>query len=382
MTLRETLGRIAKFGTPPNEEAAKFQIIVPVLSDLGWDVYNSQGTSEVRFEHSAGGSRGGGRVDIALMGRQDQCACFVEAKSPGVNLDDHVAQLLGYAFHDGVTVCVLTDGLEWRLYLPREAGKPEARQFARLRLQEDPIEQSADDLEAFLSRDAVRSGKAERDAAKVLKRLQEESDIARRLPEIWRKMLTKPDVDLVELVRTKVYAELRLSPSAEQVASVLSGEEVAPSRPTSSGHGRRRGDRGQGGGEVASSRQAHSGEPAGHAPTPRSPKKVPAKSQKIVGATVLGVYKELSIWRSMWIFVVEQMYDRHEPEFWKVVTQFKGRTRNYISKNNQGMTRPHYIESLGFFVETNLSAESCGTLSRRMLKLFGHSESDLQIHNG
>ena len=356
MTLRETLGRIAKAGTPLNEEAAKLRFIVPVLSDLGWDVYNSQGTDEVRYEHQVGGSKGGGRVDIALIGRQDQCVCFVEAKSPGANLDDHVAQLLGYAFHDGGTVCVLTDGLEWRLYLPREAGKPEARQFARLRLQEDPIEQSADDLEAFLSRDAVRSGKAERDAAKVLKRLQEESDIARRLPEIWRKMLTKPDVDLVELVRTKVYAELRLSPSEEQVAAALSGQEVTPSRPASSD------------------------EPARHVQSVAKSRKTPAEPRKIVGATALGVKKGFTTWRGLLVYLAEEMYERNRYDFLGKASQLKGRKRDYISKDRQSMTAPYQIGQSGIFVETNLSSKDCERLSYKLIELFGYSKSDLQIH--
>lgn len=355
MTLRETLGRIAKAGTPSNEEAAKFQIIVPVLGDLGWDVYNREGTDEVRFEHSAGGSRGGGRVDIALMGRHDQCACFVEAKSPGVNLDDHVAQLLGYAFHDGVTVCALTDGLEWRLYLPREAGPPDKRRFALLHLRDDPVEQSADDLEAFLSRDAVRSGKAERDAAKALKRLQEESDIARRLPEIWSKMLTKPDVDLVELVRTKVYAELRLSPSAEQVAAVLSGQEVTPSRPTSSVEASQPGPSG-----VRDSKQR--------------------VRRKIQSATVFSVYKELRMWKELLVFVAEQIQVRHPQDFFAKASQLRGRMHIYVSRDTRDMKEPREVGVSGIFIETHLSASNMINRSHQLLELFGYSASDLQIH--
>lgn len=355
MTLRETLGRIAKAGTPSNEEAAKFQIIVPVLGDLGWDVYNREGTDEVRFEHSAGGSRGGGRVDIALMGRHDQCACFVEAKSPGVNLDDHVAQLLGYAFHDGVTVCALTDGLEWRLYLPREAGPPDKRRFALLHLRGDPVEQSADDLEAFLSRDAVRSGKAERDAAKALKRLQEESDIARRLPEIWSKMLTKPDVDLVELVRTKVYAELRLSPSEEQVAAVLSGQEVTPSRPTSSVEASQPGPSG-----VRDSKQR--------------------ARRKIQSATVFNVHKELRMWKELLVFVAEQIQVRHPQDFFAKASQLRGRRHIYVSRDTRDMKEPREIGVSGIFIETHLSASNIINRSHQLLELFGYSASDLQVH--
>ena len=355
MTLRETLGRIAKAAVPPNEEAAKFQIIVPVLGDLGWDVHNREGADEVLFEHSAGGSRGGGRVDIALMGKHDQCACFVEAKAPGVNLGDHVAQLLGYAFHDGVTVCALTDGLEWRLYLPREAGPPEKRQFARLRLREDPVEQSADDLEAFLSRDAVRSGKAERDAAKVLRRLQEESDIARRLPEIWRKMLTKPDEELVDLIRSKVYAELRLSPSAEQVAAVLSGRGYP--EPTN---------------------------PVVNPPKPE-PNVKKAVSQKPTGATVFGIYKELRDWTVVLVFVAEQVYNRHEPDFLEKAAQLKGTKYHYVSKDTSTMrkaSRPREIGSSGVFVDVDWPGEDCVRLSHKLLELFGYPISDLQIHKG
>ena len=351
MTLRETLGRIAKAAVPPNEEAAKFQIIVPVLGDLGWDVHNREGADEVLFEHSAGGSRGGGRVDIALMGKHDQCACFVEAKAPSVNLDDHVAQLLGYAFHDGVTVCVLTDGLEWRLYLPREAGKPEARQFARLRLREDPVEQVADDLEAFLSRDAIKSGKAERDAAKVLRRLQEESDIARRLPEIWRKMLAKPDEELVDLIRSKVYAELRLSPSAEQVATVLSGQEVALSRPGTEAKGLK---------------------------TSVKEVKKPRSRRRITGATVLGTHKEMRKWCDLVPFVAEQIYARHKQNFLEMTAHLQGSKRDRVSSNGQSMYRPVEIAS-GIFVESDWGTWA-PEWSIRLLEVFGYSGADLQIH--
>ena len=359
MTLRETLGRIAKASTPPNEEATKLRFILPVLRDLGWDVDNISETGEVRPEHPAGATKGGGRVDIALMGQLDQCVCFVEAKSPGVNLDDHVAQLLNYAFHDGVTVCVLTDGLEWRLYLPREAGPPDKRLFALLRLRDDPVEQSADNLEAFLSRDAVRSGKAERDAAKVLKRLQEESEIARRLPEIWRKMLTKPDEELVDLVRSKVRAELRLSssaPSAEQVTAVLAGRGVAPTRPASGS------------------------EPARPAPSIPETRKQMVMSPKITGATVLEVPERMSSWTRLVIFTAERLLALHPHDFLERTRDFKGSKRDYVSKSTHNMTSPRQIGSSGIFVEAGWSGHiECKRQSRRMLELFGYSDSDLQI---
>ena len=94
------------------------------------DVLNS---NEVEYEYQVSPLKGSGKVDIALMGKGGQCVGLVEAKSPRVNLDDYVMQLFRYdASNESGTVCVLTDGLEWRLYLPREKGSPEERQFARI----------------------------------------------------------------------------------------------------------------------------------------------------------------------------------------------------------------------------------------------------------
>lgn len=53
MTLEETLGRIRRdSGILLNEETTKLQIIVPILSDLGWDVYNRERTDEAGYQIS------------------------------------------------------------------------------------------------------------------------------------------------------------------------------------------------------------------------------------------------------------------------------------------------------------------------------------------
>ena len=118
MSLHETLNKIRSAPVPNNEEAAKFQIIAPVLNSLGWDPFGQ----EVLYEYAVGG-KGGGRVDIALDG-PDHIVGLIEAKAPGQDLSKHVDQVIGYAFHQGVDICVLTTGLEWWLYLPMEKGPP------------------------------------------------------------------------------------------------------------------------------------------------------------------------------------------------------------------------------------------------------------------
>ena len=127
MSLPETLERIRSSPSPNNEESAKFQVIAPILQALGWDPSDGE---KVLFEHSVGGKKGG-RVDIALKNKSRVFA-LIEAKAPGADLSTHVEQVLGYAFHEGVDICVLTTGEEWWLYLPREPGEPLKRRFAVL----------------------------------------------------------------------------------------------------------------------------------------------------------------------------------------------------------------------------------------------------------
>ena len=350
MALRETLNRICKMNTPTNEQATITQIIVPILIDLGWDVYDDSGREEVKPEYWVGGRKEGGKVDIALF-EDNRCVCVVEAKRPGVNLIKPVDQVLRYAYYEGVTFCALTDGLEWRLYLPREDGRPEERQFVRLRLREDPVERIANDLERFLSRSTVVSGEAENDAATTLKQLREKSDIDRRLPEIWYQMLTEPDRELVTWVEKRISDMHGFRLSTEQVAKII----AATTTPSQSNY----------------------------SSNPASPE-VSAKqgSKRQIDYTLFGVSKP---WRSgigMWVDVVEQVYSRHERDFLEKAERLRlspGSRRVLISGNPQSINRYKPTKAPGIYIEYSLTQAECVRLAYQLLKLFEHPPSDLSI---
>ena len=367
MALWERLNRISRMHAPSNEQETITQIISPILEDLGWDVSNDRVSGEVKPEYPVGGGEGG-KADIALM-EGDQCVCVVEAKKPGVKLIGAVDQVLRYAFYEGATFCVLTNGLEWRLYLPLRKGRPEEREFAVLKLKENPIEQSENDLKRFLFREAVLSGDAERDADRELKQLQ----IARELPDIWRRMLSEPDKELVNRIIDRVYDELGLRPLEEQVNEVLA--------------------------RMVSSNRLSSGTE----PVPASLSDEDAgggkKQRRILGVTLFGINKELRSGKDMWIFVVEQVYARHLQgttdiseneamlrerrfDFLEKVKQLRARTRPFISGDYQDVSkyRPVEVGNTGIFVETDLTINQFEKLSRRLLRVFGYAESDLTIH--
>lgn len=184
MSLRETLERIRSNPTPDNEETAKFQILAPILADLSWDPFGQ----EVRWEHPVGGKKTGGKVDIAFQA-EGRIWALIEAKAPGVNLDHHVEQVLGYAFYEGVDICALSDGLQWWLYLPREPGSHQERRFSVLDLAEDPVDQICDDLNTFLGRESLVTGQAVRQAKQVRRALREAAQLEKEMPAIWQRML-------------------------------------------------------------------------------------------------------------------------------------------------------------------------------------------------
>ena len=93
------------------EAATRQGAINPALRALGWDTSNLE---EVDPEFS---DRSGGQVDYSLRANGRDLV-LLEAKRARERLDGHQDQLLGYAFRLGVQLAVLTNGLDWWLYLP------------------------------------------------------------------------------------------------------------------------------------------------------------------------------------------------------------------------------------------------------------------------
>ncbi len=369
MSIRETLSKLRAMPVPTNERATIFQILTPILDSLGWDRFGS----EVLWEYQVGD----GRVGIGLQGPEDVVA-LIEAKAPSQDLRRHVKQVLGYAFHEGVDICVLTTGLEWWLYLPREAGPPEKRRFAILNIVDDSIEQLASDLETFLGKEALLSGQAKTRAKLVLEAQQLAARLNKELPAIWKAMLAEPDDDLIELVRRRTYEEMNLRPDREQVAAVLLGSPVPTVLATES---------------VVPPSEFQPLEPATEpAPRPiptatgasRTGSKqltTPAKGSKPTSMTLWGQRYPLVHWRDVIVRIVEALHQCHGNDFERILT-VRGRKRPYVSRNPDDLLRAAEVPEIGFYVDVNLSAVQVMKRAADLLGHFGHPASDLEVFTG
>ena len=148
----EDIAQKLREGRFPNEQSISQGIVLRILSNLGWEVYD---TNIVWPEYSTGE----GRVDFALCAPPGNPRCFVEVKQPG-KAEDGVKQALEYAFHTGAQFVTLTDGQTWSFYLPAEQGSYEDRRVFKLDLFERTERESAEILQRYLERERLASGEA------------------------------------------------------------------------------------------------------------------------------------------------------------------------------------------------------------------------------
>lgn len=368
MTLPETIRRIASQPASANEETAKFQVIVPILADLGWDVHNSKGVGEVEYERPIGPGRGAkqtGRADIALMkteGRgKGRCLCLIEAKAPSKKLDEHVDQLITYAFREGVDLCVLTNAAEWWLFLPREEGQPIDTRFAQLNLNDSP-EQVAEELELFLERAALYDKSAFMRAGQRLKARKDADYLETVIPEVWREMQSLPDQELVDLLSKRVSAQAGFPPTPVQVAAVLKNQPIPQVEiPLAS--------------REASAKQVTA--------LPEQARKVSVKpvrklSVKPQAFSLTGERVEVSSHADVLAKLTELLYKRHPLDFSKI-TSIRGKNYDYVSRDSAAIRRPKLISDTGWYVDTNLSAHSIRKRCEQFVELFGYAPGDFMI---
>jgi hypothetical protein len=174
-----------------NEENTKNGLIDPVLEALGWNIHDN---AEVDREFRA--RAGGNPVDYAL---KIQCKpkLFIEAKGLGEHLDDPkwTEQVLFYATTAVVDWCVLTNGDEYRFYNATARGKPDEKEFRRVKLSE-PDEDKAVDALAPLSHSDLDG--------RLIEDRWTEYFVDRRVKVALQELLNGPEEGLLKLILRKV----------------------------------------------------------------------------------------------------------------------------------------------------------------------------------
>ena len=143
-----------------DEETTKASAIEPLLNFFGWKT--SRATEVVRQYKVACDKND--KIDYALQ-IDGERRVFIEAKKWVANLDNHVDQLLDYcnaAEKDKPLLAALTNGRQWRLYLPPVKNHPELRRFLTFDIttdKPDKVDEMERNFREFLARDTIKSMK-------------------------------------------------------------------------------------------------------------------------------------------------------------------------------------------------------------------------------
>lgn len=214
LTLIERIRERLAQGAYANEAAISHGIVTPILNALGWD---SADPEQMVPEYSIVQR---GRVDFALFGLGHRPSVFIEVKGVGRAVEGD-RQLFEYAFHQGVPICVLTDGREWSFYLPSGQGSYDDRRVYRLQLDDRQPAECERILTRYLARERIRDGGAFEDAARDYRDAAGRREATAILPRAWAELLAESHELLIDIVSEKAEVLCGYSPAADDVLAFL-----------------------------------------------------------------------------------------------------------------------------------------------------------------
>ena len=361
--LQIAIERIRSTPFPDNERAVEIKVILPLLSALGWDVHGER----VKYQYKVSGtrSREQGVVDIALLGARG-ALCFIEAKNTDERLDNHVAQLLGYAFYEGVVLCALTNGREWWLYLPREGGKPETRKFAQMNLETDTPAALSEQMQLFLAKSNLESGRAEKLGRQRLSEKRERG--------IWQEMLAKPDRALVQTIIDRIEKDTGERPPPSRVAALLAETqfdmEIRASNAVAT--------------KATQNEVKASPVDLGAAADAR-PKRTKSPSKRVKGVRLWGEIKEINRWQLTYVALANELYKKHPGEFLEKTKSLQGRNYPWFAHQKEACSTPaREAEPLEdshpkIFAHVHMSSKDVIRRSKKLLETFGYPSDDANI---
>jgi predicted type IV restriction endonuclease len=340
-----------------DEPAVKQGIVLKILSLLDWDPFD---INQIKPEYSVEG----GKIDFSLM-HKNSGKVFIGIRKGVEALREYQEELSNYAVQDKVPLVVLTDGIVWWFCLPHLEVSPQEKRFYTMNVNERKAEEVAQNLEIFLSKENVHSGKAEKAAEEIYNARKKLLLIRQNLPKAWEKILSEPEKWLYEVLAqatnklcghtpdeetTKRFITSQIDPKAD-VASILKQKAEAPSEED----------------KATSPKQSST-----------AFKKDEFTGKNIVSFTFMGKKHEVDSWKAMLLKVCEIVAQEHQDDFDTVLTLL-GTNREYFSRNPYELLTCEKIPGTEMYVDVNLSAVGVVVLSHRILSLFGYKEKDLSI---
>jgi len=344
-----------------SEAEIKHRVILKILNSLGWDIFSPK---EVKPEYSVESYK----VDLVLL-PYNKDKVFIEIKRASEDLEKHQEQLLNYAFREGVNFAILTNGIDWWFYLPLKEGDWKKRKFLIINIKIDDIDKITDNFKEFLSKDSILSGRAIKKAEEIYRN----KEIEKILPEIFQKILKKPDELLVDIIIDYLndiynYDEKEIDKSL--IRKFLKNLEISinPIKQLIN---------------EDSLKNNYNANRNNKININNIDTNIYSLNYNFANHKIKAFYFEnekynVSSWKDMLLKILELLLKKH-PEKINLLLNLKGRKRPYFSKNKLELREPLKLFNTDIYVETNLSANQIAKISRDILKVFGYLENIVKV---
>ncbi len=201
-------------GVFSNEDQVSKGVVMRLLQQLGWDVYDpTQVSSEFRI-----GSR---KVDYALRHGPLGSAVLIEVKDVGKATPAGEDQLFDYCFREGVPLAVLTDGRVWNFYWPAGRGSYEHRRFSVIDLVGGAPPAFVSRLCRYLAFDVVASGQFEENARSDYTANQKQILAKQQFPPVFESVVSNADPRVVAVFCDEVETRCGVRPDEGDVQNYL-----------------------------------------------------------------------------------------------------------------------------------------------------------------
>lgn len=273
---------------------------------------------------------------------------------------------------------MLTNGISWLFYLPLREGSWDQRKFFTIDIIQQEIGTAAQHFKEFLHRESVADGSSGKHAQAVYDSREKTRVIEQTLPKAWNQLCQEPDELLVELFAEKVEALCGHRPEPDLLAEFLLGVVIDFSSL-----------------KTPSSFESNSSLPSqkkiAESPT-LMPPKTASKETRILSCRpeilytktrpiafiFMGKHYNVSSYKNILLGLCQLLNQAHASDFYEVLG-LQGRTRNYFSRESEGMKAPVELKGTGIYIETNQNANSIMKLCGRLLRLFNYSYDQLQV---
>ncbi len=338
-----------------DEAMTKQAIVLRFLSELRWNIFN---LSELRPEFAVDSQNSAEKVDYALAPDSDNML-FIEVKAVNIDLEDWEEKFCLYCYKNNVIMGVLTNGISWWFYLPREKGSWYERKFYSINLIQQETDVIVAKFEAFLLKDNVMNGAALTNAKDTHISTHKDQIINKALPQAWNKLILSNDDYFIDSLNDMLEKICGYRAESEVIAKFLASNQNNLCLAEES---------------TAKILKKNS---QLLLPIIRNIKSYDYTGQTISSFTLNGKKFDVTSWKQLLVNTCDELNKVKNKEFYKVLS-LKGRKRPYFTKNANELRAPEKIDGTGIFVETNLSANAIVNLCYEVLSLLGY-KSNLEI---